>query len=324
MRCHIQHYVTCQIGLLVNKNLVISTVVPILAAVFLCFWVHILTVTLPDQIFQETNPSFVDINTRLQMLSHGIKSTDSETYLELKSAKSTVEEIDRNLNKKFGDLQSELRKHVEMLEDKLEAQEDSVEVFNSDVDALRTDITEEFSSFQSSIIEQFTEASIRYQEFMVPKIWLSLASLKDEDGGRARINDNLNLGLYREEGRVGERPTYKQVEGLYRLVFRQDHRWAIVSLDRAEEEEEEVVIQTNPKLPELSAKKWETPTHKVNVVHEIPCCKHLTMRHSGLSSTTRLMLGSLARGGRGVWQSKNGTTILFSVKDRQWQVRYIH
>ena len=298
--------------------------VPILAAVFLCFWVHILTVTLPDQIFQETNPSFVDINTRLQMLSHGIKSTDSETYLELKSAKSTVEEIDRNLNKKFEDLQSELRKHIEMLEDKLEAQEDSVEVFNSDVDALRTDITEEFSSFQSSIIEQFTEASIRYQEFMVPKIWLSLASLKDEDGGRARINDNLNLGLYREEGRVGERPTYKQVEGLYRLVFRQDHRWAIVSLDRAEEEEEEVVIQTNPKLPELSAKKWETPTHKVNVVHEIPCCKHLTMRHSGLSSPTRLMLGSLARGGRGVWQSKNGTTILFSVRDRQWQVRNSH
>ena len=298
--------------------------VPILAAVFLCFWVHILTVTLPDQIFQETNPSFVDINTRLQMLSHGIKSTDSETYLELKSAKSTVEEIDRNLNKKFEDLQSELRKHIEMLEDKLEAQEDSVEVFNSDVDALRTDITEEFSSFQSSIIEQFTEASIRYQEFMVPKIWLSLASLKDEDGGRARINDNLNLGLYREEGRVGERPTYKQVEGLYRLVFRQDHRWAIVSLDRADEEEEEVVIQTNPKLPELSAKKWETPTHKVNVVHEIPCCKHLTMRHSGLSSPTRLMLGSLARGGRGVWQSKNGTTILFSVRDRQWQVRNSH
>ena len=324
MRCLILHYVTCQIGLLVNKNLVISTVVPILAAVFLCFWVHILTVTLPDQIFQETNPSFVDINTRLQMLSHGIKSTDSETYLELKSAKSTVEEIDRNLNKKFEDLQSELRKHIEMLEDKLEAQEDSVEVFNSDVDALRTDITEEFSSFQSSIIEQFTEASIRYQEFMVPKIWLSLASLKDEDGGRARINDNLNLGLYREEGRVGERPTYKQVEGLYRLVFRQDHRWAIVSLDRAEEEEEEVVIQTNPKLPELSAKKWETPTHKVNVVHEIPCCKHLTMRHSGLSSPTRLMLGSLARGGRGVWQSKNGTTILFSVRDRQWQVRNSH
>ena len=69
-----------QIGLLVNKNLMISTAVPIAAVLFLCFWVHILTVTLPDQIFQETNPSFVEINSRLQLLSHGIKSTDTKTW----------------------------------------------------------------------------------------------------------------------------------------------------------------------------------------------------------------------------------------------------
>ena len=147
--------------MLVNKNLVISTVVPVVAAVFLCFWVHILSVTLPDQIFQETNPSFVDINSRLQLLSHGMKSTDTETYLEIKSAKSTLEEIDRPFNKKLEVLESELQKQIDSLEDKLEAQEDSVEVFNSDVDSLRTDLSEEFSSFQSSIIEQFTEASIR-------------------------------------------------------------------------------------------------------------------------------------------------------------------
>ena len=41
-----------QVNLLVNKNLFISTAVPILGVVFLCFWVHILTVTLPDTIFQ--------------------------------------------------------------------------------------------------------------------------------------------------------------------------------------------------------------------------------------------------------------------------------
>ena len=67
-----------QIG--VNKNLVISTVVPVLAAVFLWAWVHILSVRPPDQIFQETNPSFVEINSRLQLLSHGIKSTDTKTW----------------------------------------------------------------------------------------------------------------------------------------------------------------------------------------------------------------------------------------------------
>ena len=111
-----------------------------------------------------------------------------------------------------------------------------------------------------SIIEQFTEASIRYNEFMVPKIWVSLASLRDDEGGRGRVNDNLNLGLYREEGQERNRPVYKQVDGFYRLISR-DTRWVIISLDRSEEEE--VIIQTNPRLPDLSAKKWEVPTHKV-------------------------------------------------------------
>ena len=69
----------------------ISTAVPIAAVLFLCFWVHILTVTLPDQIFQETNPSFVDLNNKLELLSHGIKSTDTGTLLELQTAKTAVE-----------------------------------------------------------------------------------------------------------------------------------------------------------------------------------------------------------------------------------------
>ena len=241
----------------------ISTAVPIAAVMFLCFWVHILTVTLPDQIFQETNPSFVDLNNKLKLLSHGIKSADTENLLELQTAKTAVEEIERSLRERLEELGSRLEKQIEVLEDKLLDQEDSVEMFNSDVDALRTDLTEEFSSFQSSIIEQFTEASIRYNEFMVPKIWVSLASLKDEEGGRGRVNDNLNLGLYREEGQERNRPVYKQVDGFYRLLSRDNNRWIIISLDRSEEEE--VIIQSNPRLPDLSAKKWEVPTHKVTL-----------------------------------------------------------
>ena len=176
----------------------ISTAVPIVAVLFLCFWVHILTVTLPDQIFQETNPAFVDLNNQLKLLSQGLESADTENLLELQTARTALEEIERSLRDSLEDLRSRLEKQMVALEDKLQDQEDSVEMFNSDVDALRTDLIEEFSSFQSSIIEQFTEASIRYNEFMVPKIWVSLASLKDEEGGRARANDNLNLGLYRE------------------------------------------------------------------------------------------------------------------------------
>ena len=241
----------------------ISTAVPIAAVMFLCFWVHILTVTLPDQIFQETNPSFVDLNNKLKLLSHGIKSADTENLLELQTAKTAVEEMERSLRERLEELGSRLEKQIAVLEDKLLDQEDSVEMFNSDVDALRTDLTEEFSSFQSSIIEQFTEASIRYNEFMVPKIWVSLASLKDEEGGRGRVNDNLNLGLYREEGQERNRPVYKQVDGFYRLLSRDNNRWIIISLDRSEEEE--VIIQSNPRLPDLSAKKWEVPTHKVTL-----------------------------------------------------------
>ena len=57
----------------------------------------------------------------------------------------------------------------------------------------------------------------------------------------------------------------------------------------------------------------------MNLVHEIPCCKQLVMSHSNLTQHTRLVLGSLARGGRGVWQGKHGTVLMFSLKDRQWQ-----
>ena len=238
----------------------ISTAVPIAAVLFLCFWVHILTVTLPDQIFQETNPAFVDLNNKLNLLSQGIESADTENLLELQTARTALGEIERSLRESLEELRSRLEKQMVALEDKLLDQEDSVEMFNSDVDALRTDLIEEFSTFQSSIIEQFTEASIRYNEFMVPKIWVSLASLRDEEGGRGRANDNLNLGLYREEGQERNRPVYKQVDGFYRLISR-DNRWVIISLDRSEEEE--VIIQTNPRLPDLSAKKWEVPTHKV-------------------------------------------------------------
>ena len=54
----------------------------------------------------------------------------------------------------------------------------------------------------------------RYNEFMIPKIWLSLASLKDEEG-KNKVNDGLSLGLYREDGVERQKPVYKQVEVEY-------------------------------------------------------------------------------------------------------------
>ena len=102
----------------------------------------------------------------------------------------------------------------------IESYEDSIDVFNSDMDSLRGDLSEQFSNFQSGIIEQFTEASIRYNEFMIPKSWVRIASLKDGDRG----NDGLNLGLYREDGTERQKPVYKQVDGFYRLLWTADSR----------------------------------------------------------------------------------------------------
>lgn len=53
----------------------------------------------------------------------------------------------------------------------------------------------------------------------------------------------------------------------------------------------------------------------------------MMMRHSNLSSSstadTRLSLSSLVRGGRGVWQTKQGTVLHFNMKRKQWQVSLI-
>ena len=162
----------------------------------------------------------MEINKKLTLLNHGIKTTDSETFLELKSAKKSMENMEENITDQMETLTSKFTSQFSKLEDKIEAYEDSIDVFNGDIESLRGDLSEQFSNFQSGIIEQFTEASIRYNEFMIPKIWVSLASLRDGD----RVSDGLNLGLYREDGTERQRPVYKQVDGFYRLLWTADSR----------------------------------------------------------------------------------------------------
>ena len=162
----------------------------------------------------------MEINNKLTLLNHGIKTTDSETFQELKSAKKSVENMEENIADQMETLKSKVSKQFSTLEEKVESYEDSIELFNSDIDSLRADLSEQFSNFQSGIIEQFTEASIRYNEFMIPKIWVSLASLRDGE----RLNDGLNLGLYREDGLERQRPVYKQVDGFFRLLWTADSR----------------------------------------------------------------------------------------------------
>ena len=311
-----------KVNFAISKNLMITTAVPLIGLFCLCFWVHILTVTLPNTIFQETNPSFEDLYTKLDYLSKGMKTKvdglETETLSELGLTKKNISSLDKSLKNRFDSFVTKFEKQIKMVEEKIESYEDSVDVFDNEVGALREDLSEQFTNFQSGIIEQFTEASIRYNEFMIPKIWISKATLKDEEG-KGRTIEGMNLGLYREDGKERSKPVYKQVDGFFKLFFSVDNKWVIVSLDRSEEEE--VIIQANPKVPELSTDKWKLPTHKVNVVHEIPCCKTLVMKHKDLTHDGKYLLGALVRGGRGVWQSKQGGTIYFSIKDSSWLVR---
>lgn len=56
----------------------------------------------------------------------------------------------------------------------------------------------------------------------------------------------------------------------------------------------------------------------------MPCCRSLVMKHSNLTSAadTRLSMVALVRGGRGVWQTKQGTVLHFNMRRRQWQVGF--
>ena len=56
--------------------------------------------------FQETNPNFLEINKKLTLLNHGIKTTDSETFLELKSAKKSMENMEENITDQMETLKS--------------------------------------------------------------------------------------------------------------------------------------------------------------------------------------------------------------------------
>ena len=60
---------------------------------FLCFWVHILTVTLPASIYQETSPAFEDLRTRLESLSSGLRHTETETFSELELTKKNISSL---------------------------------------------------------------------------------------------------------------------------------------------------------------------------------------------------------------------------------------
>ena len=71
---------------------------------------------------------------------------------------------------------------------------------------------------------------------------------------------------------MNNKPMYHQIDGQWRLQFTSDNKW-IITKEGSKEEPEEIYIQHNNKMPELTVDKWKYPSHKVSLVHSVPCCK---------------------------------------------------
>merc|ERR1712181_79023 len=114
------------------------------------------------------------------------------------------------------------------------------------------------------------------------------------------------------------KPVYKQVDGSYRLHFNSDSQWVVSRLG-SPIPELEVFIQSNSKLPELSTDRWKYPSHKVTLVHAVPCCRAVVVRHKELpGGGTLYTLTDLTREGRGVWQCPQGGVLFFQAP--AWQL----
>ena len=122
-------------------------------------------------------------------------------------------------------------------------------------------------------MDKISEASTRIDEFMVPKLWLSKVNSKE----KGNVVESSSLGLYREEGKENLKPFFKQVGGEWTLHFTAQQKW-LLSSPTAGEEEEEIFLQLNPKLAELTTDRWKYPSHKVSLVHTVPCCKTLLVK----------------------------------------------
>ena len=300
----------------IQKSLAIFTAIPIFGLFCIYFWI---TMTMPNKIYQETHSHFDELSFKLDSLKKGIESKvahlETDTYSELKLSKKAISSLDKNLEQRFDMFVTKFQKQLKMFEVQVDQFEENVGQFQNEVGSLRDDIGDKFAGFQSEMIEELTEASTRIDEFMLPKIWISKTSSGE---GKGKNIEGSNLGLYKEDGKENNKPAYRQIDGNYKLIFSADNKWLLTSLDGTEGEE--IYIQMNPKVPELATDRWKYPSHKVSIVHTVPCCKNLAVRHRELGPGTTYTLSDLILGGRGVWKSPQGEVIYYHSISHTWQV----
>ena len=90
------------------------------------------------------------------------------------------------------------------------------------------------------------------------------------------VKDIYIAGSSKEDGKENEKPLYRQINGNWIIYFNKENK---LILSNQEEVQEEIFLQLNSKLPELTSDKWKYPSHKVNIVHSVPCCKTLIIKH---------------------------------------------
>ena len=120
-----------------------------------------------------------------------------------------------------------------------------VKTFENKIEMFNEDIIDKLTEAKEDIWKQIHEASTRIDEFMIPKLWLSKVNSKT--GGF--VNEGASLGLYVEDGKHNNKPSFKQINGSYTLQFTNDNKWMLQSPSASEKEE--IFIQMNPQFPNL-------------------------------------------------------------------------
>ena len=261
----------------IQKYLILFAVLPFIGVFLLYFWISF---TLPNRIILETQPSIDQLQMSLETLKKGIESKvailESDTATELKRSKKAISSMDQNLEQRFEIFIKKFQKDLNVYEIQLEKFESS---YKTEVKELNEGLNKKLSVIQHETLDRISEASQRIDEFMIPKLWLHKVNSKEA----GFENYSPSLGLYKEEGKKNSKSFYKQIEGDWILYFSKDSKWVLASSADKSSQEEEIFIQYNTKLPELTSDKWKYPSHKISLVHTIPCCKTLTIKHKSFN-----------------------------------------
>ena len=208
----------------IQKYMILFAMLPFIGVFLLYFWISF---TLPGRILQETKPSFDHLQLNLDNLRRGIESKvanlESDTASELKMSKVALSSLDKNLEQRFEIFIKKFQKDLKLHEIQLETME---KAFKDDIADFSEGVDKKLVQLQLETSSQISEAASRMDEFMVPKLWLARVNSKTSS---AALSEDSSLGLYKEEGKVNNRPMYVQISGDWSLQSTDDNKWILVN-----------------------------------------------------------------------------------------------